>query len=208
MALIVLIVILGIPAAEIGVFIEVGGAIGVWPTIGGILLTAAIGMALFRSQGLSILNRLRESVERQEVPVAEAFNGVGLLLAGLMLFLPGFLTDGIGLLLFIPPLRILLLAFLVRGLIKRAATSRVWTAGSRPGGSGPTIIDGDFEYRANQPQPNTHQPGANQNMINAPAPTGAAPTRVAPNDVAPNGPGADAHDPAPETRNHDGPADK
>jgi UPF0716 protein FxsA len=98
-------VLVGIPLLEIAIFIEVGEVIGLWPTIGLVVLTAMAGTALLRSQGLATLKRANELLARREFPVAEVFHGVCLLLAGALLLTPGLLTDAAGLLLFIPAVR-------------------------------------------------------------------------------------------------------
>ncbi len=97
-------ILVGVPLLEIVVFIEVGGLIGLWPTIGLVVLTALAGTTL-RSQGLAILNRASESLARNEAPVAEVFHGLCLVFAGALLLTPGFVTDAAGLLIFIPALR-------------------------------------------------------------------------------------------------------
>ncbi|WP_193184974.1 FxsA family protein [Nisaea sediminum] len=149
MVLIFLIVLLGIPALEIFVFAEVGGIIGGWATVGLTLLTAALGALLFRTQGTAVLQRAQETLRQEQSPLAEIIDGVGLLLAAVLLFLPGFVTDVAGFLLFIPPLRIVLIGFLFRGLA-RSADSNVWivrTGSGKASGSSPdrTVIDGEYE---------------------------------------------------------------
>ena len=106
MALILLVALfIGLPLLEIAVFIEVGGEIGVWPTIAATVVTALAGSVLLRAQGLATLTRARAQMDQGQLPAREMFEGVCLVLAGAMLLLPGFVTDFIGLLLFIPPLR-------------------------------------------------------------------------------------------------------
>ena len=89
-----------IPVIEIALMIEVGGWIGVAPTVAAIILTAGIGTGLFRWQGARVLHELRVALEAGEVPLAAVLDGAGLLLAGALLFLPGFATDVLGFLLF------------------------------------------------------------------------------------------------------------
>jgi len=85
-----------VPIIEIAVFIELGGYLGLWPTIGTVILTAAIGSALLRLQGFSILARVTESLNEGRLPMAEVFDGLCVLVAGALLLTPGFVTDGIG----------------------------------------------------------------------------------------------------------------
>lgn len=105
MPFLILIAFIAVPLIEIGLFIEVGGAIGLWPTIAVVILTAAAGTALLRHQGLSALARLQDSMEHGEVPLEPVFDGFCLLAAGALLLTPGFFTDAVGFALFVPPVR-------------------------------------------------------------------------------------------------------
>lgn len=81
----ILIAIILLPMVEIAVFIQVGGLIGVWPTLALILLTTFAGAALLRSQGFATAQRAREALMRNELPVAEVFDGFCLVAAGVLL---------------------------------------------------------------------------------------------------------------------------
>lgn len=94
-----------VPLVELAILIEVGSRIGAFPTIGLCLLTAVIGGTLVRAQGAEVLRTLRRQLDLGRLPVAEAFHGVCLLVAGLLLLTPGFVTDAIGFLLLVPPVR-------------------------------------------------------------------------------------------------------
>ena len=136
----------GVPLLEIAVFVAVGGEIGLWPTLGAVVATALAGSVLLRVQGLSTLYRAREHLERGELPVKELFDGVCLVFAGALLLTPGFITDGAGLLLFLPPFR----AAIRRGLGSLAARGAIHTFHAHGPGGGPAArsggktIDGDF----------------------------------------------------------------
>ncbi len=108
MALLLLAAFILVPLIEIGLFIEVGGWIGLWPTLGLIILTAVIGTALLRQQGLATLRRAQSQMDAGQVPAKELFDGACLLFGGLLLLTPGFFTDAIGFLLLMPPVRDLL----------------------------------------------------------------------------------------------------
>ena len=158
MGLLVLLVLLGLPLVEIWVMIEVGEEIGALSTIALIVGTAVLGALLFRIQGVATLARVQDSLDRGEPPVGELLSGLGLLIAGIMLLLPGFVTDVLGLLLFIPPIRRLLVGAGLAWAMARG-TTRIWTVRSGPTGSGPRqpdgrtpgagrpgpVIEGDFE---------------------------------------------------------------
>lgn len=100
-----LLLFITVPLAELYVLIEVGQGIGGLPTIALCLLTAAAGGLIIRWQGVKTLLDARSRMARGELPAEHGLHGLMLALAGLMLFLPGFITDTIGFLLLIPPLR-------------------------------------------------------------------------------------------------------
>lgn len=108
MGSILLFTFIAVPIIEIGLFIKVGGYFGFWPTIGIVILTAIIGTTLLRQQGLATLKSAQASLEQNGFPLKEVFDGLCLLLAGALLLTPGFFTDTIGLMMFVPPLRALL----------------------------------------------------------------------------------------------------
>ncbi len=105
MAWIIPIVIIALPLTEVAIFVQIGGEIGFLPAIVLAVLAGIAGLAVLRRQSFATLARARESIEADEVPVAEVFDGVCLLLAGVMLLIPGFLTDVLGALLLVPALR-------------------------------------------------------------------------------------------------------
>jgi UPF0716 protein FxsA len=94
-----------VPILEIGVFILIGGQIGVAYTLLGIVLTALIGSILLRRQGMALLSQVQSEFNQGKVPGKALAHGVMLLVAGLLLLTPGFVTDSLGFLLFIPPVR-------------------------------------------------------------------------------------------------------
>jgi len=139
MALVFLITLIALPVMEIAVFIEAGDRIGLWPTVGAILATAVIGLAIIRMQGLAILARMQDNLRAERFPGTELFDGACLLVAGACLITPGFITDSIGVLLLIVPLR--------RGigrLLWRYAEARGYTM--RTGDpDGDVIIDVEYD---------------------------------------------------------------
>ena len=154
MFILVLLALIGGPLLEIAVFIEVGGMIGLWPTLGLIVLTALLGTWQLRAQGLATLARARASMDRGEVPARELFDGLCLLVAGALLLTPGFVTDALGALLFIPGLRDSLRRALGRHLAAKAET-RVFVDGREVhgrGGPGGTI-DGEYRDLTDKPAP-------------------------------------------------------
>lgn len=116
--LIFLVIFVFIPLTELYVIIEVGDRIGAFATIWLVVLTAVIGGWLVRKQGMGILFRIRQQMDRGEAPAIEMLEGALLALMGILLLLPGFITDALGFLLLIPPLR----RFLVLEFLKRSGT--------------------------------------------------------------------------------------
>jgi UPF0716 protein FxsA len=141
---------LAVPLVEIALLIQVGGMIGVWNTVALVVLTAVIGAALLRAQGTKTLIAAQESLRRNVMPVAELFDGACLLVAGVLLLTPGFFTDTIGFLLFVPPLRRALRGWLYRFLSSRPGAT-IWVDGEVVRGAPPgapaddgRTIEGDF----------------------------------------------------------------
>lgn len=94
-----------VPAIELYVLIEVGGMIGGFYTVLLVFLTAFIGAALMREQGSSALQRAQESLSQGQVPQAELLEGMFIFVGGLLLLVPGLLTDTLGFVFLIPPIR-------------------------------------------------------------------------------------------------------
>lgn len=145
---ILLVAFIGVPLAEIAVFIEVGDHIGLGPTLALIVLTAIVGATMLRYQGFAVLRRAQQQLDKGTVPVREVFEGLCLLVAGALLLTPGFITDALGALLLVPPVRHLLYRQVRRHLEVRVAGGPA-PGGPRPSG-GPTI-DAEFEEVPDEP---------------------------------------------------------
>jgi UPF0716 protein FxsA len=104
-----LLLIIGLPIIEIYLFIKVGSQIGAFNTISLIFLTAFLGIIYARYEGFNTLRSGISQLVRNEMPVYEIISGAALAFAALLLILPGFATDIIGLLIVFPPTRKLLL---------------------------------------------------------------------------------------------------
>lgn len=105
MALVLFILLIGLPIVEITLLIQGAMIIGVIPVILLTIGTAALGTFLIRQQGLSTIRQLQNDMREGRPPVASAVDGAALLVAAPLMMTPGFVTDGIGFLLLIPPLR-------------------------------------------------------------------------------------------------------
>lgn len=101
-----------IPLAEIATFVIVGSEIGALATVALTIAMSVAGAVLMRWQGFGILGRLQRELETGGSPGRELAHGAMVLLAGVLLLIPGFLTGLLGLLLFIPPVRDLAWRFL------------------------------------------------------------------------------------------------
>ncbi len=126
------------PLLEITLFVTLGGWLGLWATLAIVLGTAVAGVALMRWRGLRALADLRRQVRDMGNPVAMAADQAVFMMAGVLLVLPGFLTDILGLLLLVPPVR--------HALIALAARRVVMPSGGRPQyrADRDDVIDGEY----------------------------------------------------------------
>jgi UPF0716 protein FxsA len=145
-----LLALIAVPLLEIAAFIMVGGEIGVAATLLLVLLTAMAGAMMLRYQGVAVLTRIRTELQADRVPARELAHGAMITVAAILLLVPGFITDMIGLLLFVPGVR----NFLWRQAMKRA---RVYVARRRPSASGPRPVldldEGEFDSRPTSASP-------------------------------------------------------
>ncbi|MDB3952686.1 FxsA family protein [Alphaproteobacteria bacterium] len=166
MAGLILLLFIAVPIAEIIIFIEAGNLIGLWATLLMVILTAIVGTSMLRQQGVSVLRRAEEALQRNELPMEEVVTGICLLVSGALLLTPGFLTDSIGFALLVPPFRHFLGALVFRHFVNSGRTS-IWMARantsdhspnnspSDTAGPGP-VIDGDFHEVKNSPSDKNH----------------------------------------------------
>lgn len=130
------------PLAEIGLFVTLGAEIGLWPTLAWVLISAMLGMWIIRRQGERAQVALRHGLATMSDPLSPMARGAMNVAAGVLLILPGFLTDALGLLLLLPPVRAGLIAMLSkRVVVARAGGTDSWAGGRS---RGPDIIDGEF----------------------------------------------------------------
>lgn len=156
---------LAIPIIEIALFIQVGGLIGLWPTLAIVVLTAVAGTMLMRSQGAHAWIEIQRSFSEFRDPTRPLAHGVMILVAGMLLLTPGFFTDAVGLALLVPGIRDLVM----RQVARRVQVTRVDMGAATmrrdphraPYGDG--VIDGDYfvadddpdagQARGNRPTP-------------------------------------------------------
>lgn len=135
-----------IPIVEMWLLIEVGARIGALSTIALVFLTAAIGLALLRQQGLETLFRVNQRMEEGQLPAQEILEGVLLAIGGALLLTPGFITDAFGFTCLIPFTRKALVTALLRQGVVMASYGR-----AQPHTHQRTQHHQSFEYSTRRP---------------------------------------------------------
>lgn len=130
-----------VPLIEIALFIQVGGWLGLWPTLTIVVATAALGTLLVRSQGARALADIRGRFDRLQDPTEPLAHGAMILFAGALLLTPGFFTDAVGFALLLPGVRGVLLREIGRR-ITVASTGR--SRGPRHPHPRDDVIEGDY----------------------------------------------------------------
>ena len=136
-----------VPLIEIALFIKIGGAIGLGWTLAIVLGTAVLGTWLIRNQGAMAMNDLRRSLNELRDPSEPLAHGAMIIFAGALLLTPGFLTDSIGFLLLLPPVRQAIIAFVRSRVQVQGVMMREHRESRGPEGD---IID--VEYREITPE--------------------------------------------------------
>lgn len=144
--------LVAVPIIEIALFIQVGGWLGLWPTLAIVILTALIGTILLRRQGLAAMAKLQDELRGGGDPASAIAHGAMILIAGIVLLTPGFFTDAVGFLLLIPPVRMAVIQAAAKRVKIHTAHSMSGgfqnaqsDFGERQAGAGPTTIDGDYQ---------------------------------------------------------------
>ncbi len=151
-----------LPLLELALLIKAGQLVGFWATLGLLLVAGILGAFVLSRQSRGALRRAAKAIEEGRPPVADALDSALLMMAGLLLITPGFLTDLLALFLLVPPLRHALARWTIRRMLLRGgmeagpydAQGEVTGAESRqspmPQGKGP-IIEGEFERLDEKP---------------------------------------------------------
>lgn len=152
MPLFLIVLFIVVPIAELYVIVQVGQAIGIWPTLALLLADALLGSFLLKHQGRGAWRRFNEALAQGRFPGREVVDGLLIVVGGTLLLAPGFLTDIAGLILLIPPTRAI-----VRSILRRFTIGRVTILGMGvPGGGSfggrpapdPQRASRDFDYEA------------------------------------------------------------
>ena len=152
------VLLLAAPIAEIAVFILVGREIGVLPTLGLVLLGAVLGLLLLSRGGIGALRRIQAELRAGGDPGRELVHGAMILTAGLLLLVPGFISDALGLLLLLPPVRDRAWNGLRGRVVVAGSATR---GGARAGPARPAagdrrtidLADADFQRKADPASP-------------------------------------------------------
>ena len=148
--------LLALPFLEIAGFVIVGSQVGVLYTLALVIASGVLGAVLLRVQGFGIMARIRTEFDAGRDPSRELANGVMILLAGVLLLIPGFVTDIIGLLLFLPPVRDIAWRFLRDRVVVSAGSFSGFSRpdAARSGRRGKTI-DLDADEYSSGPRPDS-----------------------------------------------------
>ena len=162
MRLLLVVLFIVVPIAELAILIQIGQAIGVWWTIALLIVDAVLGSLLARSQGRVTWRRFNEALRAGRPPAREVMDGALVLFGGALLLTPGFLSDILGVFLLLPPTRALVRAVLVRRFANRMVASM--TAPRDGGGQRPRPRQAyDVEGSAVDAPPDAlHQPPPGQ----------------------------------------------
>lgn len=193
MRILLLFLFLAYPMLELALMIKIGSVIGGWRLLGVVCVTGMVGMLALRQHGLTMLRRMSEAMAEGRPPLVDALHGALVGAAGLLLIAPGLITDAVGLVLLLPPVRWLLIrwvqrtslfgsgdAFAEPGAAKRSdETERgPFTRTSdpfnrkRPAKRDPIVIDGEFERlddRAIDPSKRSGDPNRRGNGTDKPS---------------------------------------
>jgi UPF0716 protein FxsA len=140
------------PIIEMYLLIEVAGYIDVWPTIGLVMLTAVVGVALLKRQGIATLTRGVQRAQQGQMPATEMAEGILLAVAGALLITPGFVTDFVGFTLLFPPSRVAI----AKTLMQRVAMSATVMSPSHTRGTesaandAGNVLDGEFQRKKDE----------------------------------------------------------
>ena len=161
--LLLIVLFIAVPIIELWVIIEVGGLIGVLPTLALLLADALLGSLLLRHQGRGAWRRFNQALAERRFPGREVVDGALIVVGGTLLLTPGFVTDVFGLFLLIPPTRALTRRLLQVWLARRfvvVGVSGMRDAGPRDdSGPGPARRPYDFEGTAEETDENGRRIG-------------------------------------------------
>ena len=165
--------------AEMSTFIYIGSEIGGLLTLLGVFVTAIFGIALLKRQGLSVLSRIQADLAKGRAPVTSIADSISMVVGGALMLIPGYVTDGIGFLLFLPGIRTLAGVYLLQWMARNKRFTGFTNFGGAPFGNAASeanvhqhkpftkqqhktrddddIIEGKFEERPDQDHQISHK---------------------------------------------------
>ena len=150
-----LIAFIAVPIIEIALFIQIGGFLGLLPTLIIVVLTAIAGTYLVRAQGLSVLSQLQSRIHAMNDPSEPLAHGATILFSGALLLTPGFFTDFVGFLLLIPNVRTFVFQKMKERINVQKANFDTQFSSSQ------NVYEGEYEpvsHRENSPWANESKP--------------------------------------------------
>lgn len=144
MPIIIVLLFIGIPLLELSVLIDVGSEIGTFQVVGLTILTAVIGLQIVRHQGLKVMKEMQEATRSGEPAGTQLVHGFFIAVAGIMLFLPGFITDAIGALFLIPPVRTLIGTLIISRLAVKMHHSGSFHHQQQPSDDESEVLETEF----------------------------------------------------------------
>jgi len=151
MPLLLVVLFIAVPIAELAVIIQVGQAVGVWWTIAILVADSVLGSLLMRSQGRAAWRRFNEALQAGRAPAREVADGVLVIFGGALLLTPGFISDVFGLLFLLPPTRAVIRRVFLRQAMRRITVTMA--AGVRPPRRGRAGRDDDLQGSAVEVDP-------------------------------------------------------
>ena len=125
MAVLLFLLFVVAPIAELAVIVQVAGSLGVLNTIGLLVAVSIVGAWLAKREGLGVLRRIQATTARGHAPSREVADGALILLAGALMIAPGFISDAIALLLLIPPTRAVFRGAVLRSISRRSGLTLI-----------------------------------------------------------------------------------
>jgi UPF0716 protein FxsA len=154
MAVLLFLLFVVAPIAELAVIVQVAGSLGVLNTIGLLVAVSIVGAWLAKREGLGVLRRIQATTDRGHAPSREVADGALILLAGALMIAPGFISDAIALLLLIPPTRAVLRGAVLRSISRRSGLTLITGHRARRRSAGTAEV-WDAESWEDTPRPRT-----------------------------------------------------
>ena len=138
----ILLALIALPLIEITLFVQTGRWLGLWPVLGLVLASALAGGVVLARGRYSTLQDLQAAVAQERDPAGPLGHAALRMMGGMLLVVPGFFSDALGLLLMLPPVR----ALMLRGMLARVQVVRATaaTGARRPGGD---VVEGEYEVQ-------------------------------------------------------------